>query len=67
MVTMYKEDRKFRKWKWNISPSRYFDVFIVDAYGVRHYVQTFTKRERARACKTQLEADGGAAIIIGRV
>lgn len=66
MVTMYKKDRKFRKWKWVVSPSRYFDVFTTDAYGVRHYVQTFSKRERAQACKAQLEADGNTAIIIGR-
>ena len=67
MVTMYKKDRKFRKWKWVISPSRFFDVFVTDANGGRHYVQTFSKRERARACKAQIEENGNTAIIIGRV
>ena len=67
MVTMYKKDRKFKKWKWNISPSRFFDVFITDANGGRHYVQTFAYRHRAQERKKQIEADGGAAIIIGRV
>lgn len=66
MVTMYKKDRKFRKWKWNVSPSRFFDVFVTDANGGRDYVNTFSKRESARACKSRIEEDGGAAIIIGR-
>lgn len=66
MVTMYKKDRKYRKWKWTISPSRFFDVFTVDTDGARHYVFTYTKRDRAQARKEQLEADGNTAIIIGR-
>lgn len=66
MVTMYKKDRKFRKWKWNVSTSRYFDVFIVDANGGRHHVQTYAYRHLAQAHKKQIEADGNTAIIIGR-
>ena len=67
MVTMYKRDRKFRKWKWVISPSRFFDVFIVDANGGRHHVQTHVYRHRAQEHKRRIEANGGTAIIIGRV
>ena len=66
MVTMYKKDRKFKKWKWHISPSRFFDVFITDANGGRHYVNTYAYRHRAQKHKAQIEADGGNAIIIGR-
>ena len=64
---MYKKDRKFRKWKWVVSPSRYFDVFIVDANGVRFFICTYEKREIAQAKKAEIEADGNTAIIIGRV
>lgn len=66
MITMYKKDKRFKSWKWNISTSRYFDVFIVDANGGRHYVNTYAYRHRAQKHKKQIEEDGGAAIIIGR-